>query len=341
MDKSQKGQIKVVDIQQVSIAVKNLRRTIKSYWEILGIGPWAIFDSGSPVTPDLTYYGKPSWGKYLGALAQVGPIEIELFETLEGDSIYQDWINKHGEGLNHLKLFPDDLKKTKQILTQKGYPTILSGSIKPNYWFAYFEIPPLHCIWEMSTRDRRNNPNPPQGARIYPSDSRAKSPAEITVSNIKQVGICVKDVMLTAKNYWEILGIGPWEVFELDTTVITNRTYYGKQIPGIEKEARTRVGNVDLVLVQSVKGKSIYQDWMDKHGECLHHLTFYCDDLKSTSQILKKHGCVSMQSGSYINSATLHGGYHYFYIKPLHSIWKIVQPIKTLAAKPIAIIPYD
>ena len=146
------AKIKVNEVQQVCLVVKDLQRTMEAYWNILGIGPWAVFEFGSGRVPNFQYYGKPAHARYRGAIAQCGPIELELFETIEGPSVYQDWIDEHGEGLHHLKFLCDDIDEVTRLLAEQGFPSIQSGHFgdpkEKAGGFNYIDIPPLHCIWE-------------------------------------------------------------------------------------------------------------------------------------------------------------------------------------------------
>ena len=128
------AKVKVKQIQQVCIVCNDVQKTMEAYWNILGIGPWAVFEFGSLRIPDLCYYGKPAWGRYKGAVTQVGPIELELFETLEGASVYQDWIDEHGEGLHHMKFLVEDLDidRVNREMEKLGFPRIKGGHFGPD-----------------------------------------------------------------------------------------------------------------------------------------------------------------------------------------------------------------
>jgi len=336
------SRIKVTRIQQVCIVCNDLRRTIESYWNILGIGPWAVFEFGQPQVPDLKYHGKPAWGKYLGAVAQVGPLELEIFETIEGASVYQDWINEHGEGLHHLKFLVEDLDidRVEREMAAMGFATIMSGHFGPDLkgQFAYFDTRvPLKAIWETSNRTGGT----PPGATIYPEDPEAKSPAKVKVTGIKQVGICVKDVVRTAENYWNILGIGPWEIRDWGTHALYDRTYHGRPAWGRERLAHAYIGDLELELVQPVEGDSVYQDWIDEHGEGIHHLKFLCEDIDETSRLLTEQGFPSLQSGHFGDPKEKAGGFNYIEIPPLHCIWEPVHKPKALPIEPVARVPAD
>jgi hypothetical protein len=330
------AKIKVTEIQQVSIVVKDLQKTIEAYWNILSIGPWAIFESESPRIPDLKYHGKPTGSKYRAALVQAGPIELELVEAIEGDPLYQGWIDKHGEGLHHLKFVPEDVAQTEKILNEMGFPTVLGGR-SGSYQYAYFKISPLRCIWEISNRSRHDGP--PQGATFYPEDPKAKSLAKVRVTGIKQVGVAVKDAIRTAENYWNILGIGPWEIRDWGSHVLYDRTYHGKPSWARERLAHAYLGDLELELVQPVEGDSIYQDWIDKHGEGINHLKFLCDDVDEVSSLLTEQGFPSMQGVHFGDPKEKQGGVNYISIPPLHCIWEPVHKPKCLPVEPLAHVP--
>jgi len=337
------AKVKVTQIQQICIVVNDLQKTVENFWNILGIGPWAIFPFGCPVIPDLKYYGKPAWGRYKGAVVQVGPIELEIFETIEGASVYQDWIDEHGEGLHHAKFLVEDLdvSRVEKALTEQGFPSIQSGHFGPPEYkgqFSYFDTrKALHAIWETSNR----RGGTPPGATFYPEDPATKSPAKVKITGIKQIGIAVKDVIKTAENYWNILGIGPWEIRDWGSHVLYDRTYHGKPAWGKERLAHAYLGDLELELVQPVEGDSIYQDWIDEHGEGLNHLKFLCDDVDEVSRLLNEQGFPSIQSGHFGDPKEKAGGFNYIDIPPLHCIWEPVHKPKPLPVEPIARIPAD
>jgi len=177
------------------------------------------------------------------------------------------------------------------------------------------------------------------GATFFPEDPKAVSPARVKVTGIKQVGICVKDVISTAENYWNILGIGPWEIREWGSAVLHHRTYRGKPAWAKERLAHAYLGDLELELVQPVEGDSFYQDWLEEHGEGIQHLKFLCDDIDEVVQALGEQGFPSIQAGYFGDPETKPGGFCYIDIPPLHCVWEPVHKPKTLPVEPFAIIP--
>ncbi len=331
---------KVVGIQQVCIVVKDVWKTAEAFWNILGIGPWNVFTFGSPKVADLKFHGKRSYVPSLGAVTQVGSLELELFQDVDGKSVYTEWIEKYGEGLHHCKFLTDDLdiNKVDKYMEFLGFENIQNGHFGPELknQFSYYDtMKALKCIWETSNRSGGK----PPGATPFPADPNAVSPAKIKVTCLKQIGIVVKDVVRTAENYWNILGIGPWEIRDWGNHVLWDRTYMGKPAWARERVAHAYPGDLELELLQPVEGASIYQDWLDTHGESLHHLKFLCDDIDATSQAFIDMGFPSIQMGHFGDPKEKAGGFNYFDVPPLKCILEPVHKPKSLPIKPIAIVP--
>ncbi len=94
-------------INHVCIMVRDLDATMERFWRILGIGPWRIHTSGHGYTG--TYHGQPNQFRQLAASAQAGSFRIELVQHLEGDTTGRDFLERHGEGLQHVGIYVSNL----------------------------------------------------------------------------------------------------------------------------------------------------------------------------------------------------------------------------------------
>ena len=145
------AKVKCKGINQIALVVENLETVAENYWNILGIGPWAIFKWQAPLVYDRKYHGKTVWAKEKIALAQVGDVQLELVQPVEGPSIYRDWLEQHGEGLHHMNFLVDDVDAAAEVLVGEGFPSLQSGKFGPQEQkgaYNYFDIPPLRTIWE-------------------------------------------------------------------------------------------------------------------------------------------------------------------------------------------------
>jgi hypothetical protein len=148
------AKVKVEGINQIAIAVNDLERVAEDYWNILGIGPWAIYEWEEPLIYDRKYHGKPVVARERIAVVRVGGVEIELVQAVDGPSIYRDWIEERGEGLHHINFLlenADEFERVSETLAGEGFPSIQSarfGRPAQRYGYDYIDIPPLRTIWE-------------------------------------------------------------------------------------------------------------------------------------------------------------------------------------------------
>ena len=104
-------------------------------------------------------------------------------------------------------------------------------------------------------------------------------PKETPYSRLDHIGIVVKDIDKAIKHL-SGLGIGPFEA-PFPHPPAQEKLVRGKPVDFELKLTSARIGDVRLELLQPVKGKSVQQEFLDSHGEGLHHLGFTVKDLKS------------------------------------------------------------
>jgi len=135
MEKTSIEKLPFLRIDHVGVVVKDMDRAIE-YYSSLGIGPF------EPLRVTVTE--RKVWGKRVENIklkvrvTQMGPVQFELIEPVEGESIQKEFLESKGEGINHLGFFVDDIDKEVAKLVKKGFKVISSGR-----WlgggFAYFD----------------------------------------------------------------------------------------------------------------------------------------------------------------------------------------------------------
>ncbi len=109
----------------VGAVVEDADRAIK-HFEGLGIGPFKLHQKRPSL--DRFLYGKPVLDVKTAAWsAPLGPIEFELIQPICGESLQREFLRRHGEGINHIAFFVDDLDKEVTELTKKGFKVVSSG----------------------------------------------------------------------------------------------------------------------------------------------------------------------------------------------------------------------
>ncbi len=335
MSELSQASIKIPSINHACIVVKNdVEKIAENYWNILGIGPWDVFTIEPPIIYDESYHGKPASFGFRAALCQCGPCQLELIQDLKGDSMYKDFLAEHGEGLQHVMYVANTIAEAKEhveLFAKHGFPLIMDGYL-PDEYFAYVDtFDALKCVLEICKFPSSIPASIPH-VRV-PADENAVSPSKIKVESIDQVAIVVKDVHKTVENYWNILGIGPWDIYEVAPPTLYERTYHGK--PGYFTYwlAMTMVGPVQLELAQPISGDNVYTDFLAEHGEGLHHIAIKVDDTTETTKIMNQAGFSTLMSARFSD-----GGFAYYdTAEPLKCIVEAFQVPKTMP--PVARYP--
>ena len=152
---------------QIAQVVEDIDKAMKHYWEDFGIGPWDIYEYGPETVRDSMYRGKPNTQHYALAVTWVGPIQYELMQPLDGYSIYNEFIEKHGYGLQHVKLYYKDCAKAVKEYEEKGYAVIQSGKIGDDEFYYLESVDKLGAVLELGNAGEIPPPN-----RTYPAQKQ-------------------------------------------------------------------------------------------------------------------------------------------------------------------------
>ena len=146
-------------IDQVAVVVRDLDAAMERYVTHLGVGPWDVYTYGPHRMQTMTFRGSNQTYVMRLALAQVGSIQYELIEPLEGPTTYQEFLAQRGEGLHHLGYYVDDIDTEIARMAALGYPLLQSGrgfGVDGDGAYAYFDSEAgLGCIVEAIMRPRQ------------------------------------------------------------------------------------------------------------------------------------------------------------------------------------------
>ena len=124
-EKELKEALNLGKIGQVGCVVHNLQKTIKNYEEVFGIGPFVTIE----FKPEKSYIKdrKPDINLKIG-IAQLTPeLSLELIEVVRGEPYHKDFLQKHGEGVQHLGFFTDDYDGVLKRAEKIGIPVLMSA----------------------------------------------------------------------------------------------------------------------------------------------------------------------------------------------------------------------
>jgi catechol 2,3-dioxygenase-like lactoylglutathione lyase family enzyme len=114
-------------ISQLGFVVRDADETARYYEQVFGLGPWSIMDGE---TTDCTNRGKPVTIRGKIGMAQVGAVQFELIQILEGESIHSEFFQERGEGLHHVGFYVRDLEARLEACKEAGIDVLQKGTIK-------------------------------------------------------------------------------------------------------------------------------------------------------------------------------------------------------------------
>lgn len=102
---------------------------------------------------------------------------------------------------------------------------------------------------------------------------------------VSQVALIVKDLEKSMREYSETVGWGPWTIYEYEPPRIHDTVVRGKPSEFTWIGAETSVGNTYVELLQPLEGPSIFREFLDHHGEGLHHIGYWAKSMEEAEQI--------------------------------------------------------
>ena len=121
------SRIKLPNVNQIGILVKDIPEAVAYYTKLLNIGHWY---RSNTIKHEIIYRGKPINAEADIVLAFQGGVEIELIQVKsKEENVYSDMLAKSGGGIHHLGFtvsgYDDKLKKMKA----NGIEVLQSGVI--------------------------------------------------------------------------------------------------------------------------------------------------------------------------------------------------------------------
>lgn len=127
------------NVVEIAIVTRDHKRTMDGLLK-LGIGPWRVYTFSPQNTENQTYHGEPAEFVLKVCFAQSGNMVWELMEPVSGPTIFADFLEKHGEGIQHVAYDCNNIAFEDRIaeLTRRGFKCVQSGSWMGVNHFAFF-----------------------------------------------------------------------------------------------------------------------------------------------------------------------------------------------------------
>jgi methylmalonyl-CoA/ethylmalonyl-CoA epimerase len=127
MPKSVTKQLKLPKLGQIGYVVKDVDKTVAYYKDTFGIRPWMLLDErpepciekGKEVHPLLRI-----------ALAYMGPVQVELIQVVEGESVHLNHPEESLWRIHHLGFMVQDIERRLDACQKLGIGVLQRGTIR-------------------------------------------------------------------------------------------------------------------------------------------------------------------------------------------------------------------
>ena len=129
--------------------VDDLEAAMTRWSSEMGVGPFFVTEHGAQFS-NVLYRGEPSELYMNVALAQAGPLQVELIQPVSASCAYRDSVPAGtAMGFHHMCVWTHDIDADTEYFAGLGYPAANSaetGAIR----FAYYDTRPLlGCMLEV------------------------------------------------------------------------------------------------------------------------------------------------------------------------------------------------
>jgi len=136
-------------VTQVAVVVRDIDKARSAWAKILGLeAPEVSIAEGHNSRPTM-YRGKPSDAKAKLAFFNLENIQIELIQPLGGNSTWQEFLDKNGEGLHHIAFGVKGISGVEKKFESLGYPTVQLGGWDGGAYSYIDASKDLGCVLEL------------------------------------------------------------------------------------------------------------------------------------------------------------------------------------------------
>ncbi len=125
------------ELHHVSVVVKDIDAA-QAFYESIGFGPFVDY----PPMKEYTKINVPDEEGFYDLTircAQMGPVQFQLIQPGEGESLYRTFLEEKGEGVYHLGFVVDDIDGAEATVKEMGVLPVSSGRRENGSGFSYLD----------------------------------------------------------------------------------------------------------------------------------------------------------------------------------------------------------
>ena len=126
---------------QIGVVVRDLDRSVKYLSEVFGLGPFRYI-TYPPEREDMAIYYRGERGDYSHRIAftELGPVELEIVQPLTGESGLTEFLDEHGEGIQHIRFNVESVQPVLDYLSGHGIKPLMSGAgLRPGTTWVHLD----------------------------------------------------------------------------------------------------------------------------------------------------------------------------------------------------------
>ena len=241
-------------VPHVGIVVSDLDEAIRRFQDVFGVMVEPARDVG-PLVVRGTPPPDSSSSRLRVAAFKVGNMGFEIVEPVAGPSPHRRFLDRYGQGLQHVAFEVKNSQAGINYLVSKGGTLTTANDVD------------MQDILGFSAEVRELN-----AQTLVPEASRVMMQTPLSNTVISHIGIVVPNIEKTSQAFSEIFGV-PASPVRTGSLTLPEGTL-SNAVPLLVRFTNFIVGNMRFELVQPVSGPSPHQDHLDRFGQSLHHIGF-------------------------------------------------------------------
>ena len=280
-------------VVQICVIVRDIERTAARYAEVFGFDVPTDFQVtlGHDQT-NATYYGQPTDGRARLTAWDMGRVQFELLQPLDAPSVWNDFLDQHGEGIHHIAFYIPHTDVAAASFVEHGYTITQQGLFTGQTgMYTYLDTDKdLGLVVELL---EHFDGTPQRNGTLFPADKG------IGTDVVCQVGVIVPDIERAAQRVCDVLGLAQPNIFATPGYARVKTTYNGQPSEATAKLAFFNVGQLQLELIEPDEKPSVWRDFLEASGGGAHHIAFQIGDTKGVTDYLAGCGIPVSQQGLY------------------------------------------
>ena len=118
-------------------------------------------------------------------------------------------------------------------------------------------------------------------------------------NNAVHIAIVVNDIQNVLENYCRLFRLEKPNVKRTGATKDAKVEYRGLPTLTRAKQSFLQFGNLRIEFLEPDENNSTWREYLDKHGNIVHHIAFDVDNMEEALGILQEEGMALIQKGSY------------------------------------------